>query len=103
MTALMYVTYSGDAATHFDRDYYVREHMRVVRQAWSRYGLLSCDAFFPANLGPGTIAIAECRFRDQAALRAALAAPETPAVMADVARFTDAVPTKHVPAPVGGE
>ena len=97
---LMYVTYQGDADTRFDRDYYVSRHIPIVMAAWQQYGLISCDAFFPADANAGTIAIAECRFADEAALRAALASPETEGVMADVAHFTDAPPAQHLPGPV---
>ena len=92
----MYVTYAGDAATRFDREYYVRHHLPLVAACWTPLGLQSCAAFWPADDGAGTIAIAECRFRDEAALRAALASPETPRVMADVARFTDAQPAQSL-------
>ena len=95
MTTL-YVTYAGDAATRFDRDYYLRHHLPLVMACWGPCGLVTCAAFWPAEADAGTIAIAECRFRDDAALRAALASPETPRVMADVARFTDARPTQSV-------
>ncbi len=88
----MYVTYPGDSGTRFDRDYYVRHHVPLVMECWSPLGLESCVAFWPANDGAGTIAIAKCRFRDEASMRAALASPETPRVMADVDRFTDAKP-----------
>ena len=92
----MYVTYPGDTGTRFDRDYYVFTHLPLVLQCWGQYGLLSCAAFFPSGDGAGTIAIAECKFRDEAALRAALAAPDTPRVMADVVRFTDATPNQSL-------
>ena len=95
MTTL-YVTYPGDAATRFDRDYYVRHHLPLVMACWGSLGLDSCAAFWPADADAGTVAIAECRFRDEAALRAALASPETPRVMADVARFTDSEPIQSV-------
>ncbi len=29
----MYVTYPGEAGTRFDRDYYVRTHLRLVMEA----------------------------------------------------------------------
>ena len=96
----IYVTYPGDAATRFDRDYYVRHHLPLVMECWGPLGMVSCAAFWPADDGAGTIAIAECRFRDKAALSAALASPETPRVMADVARFTDAKPAQSVAGPV---
>lgn len=51
-------------------------------------------AFFPAGDGAGTIAICECRFRDEAAVDAAFDAPETKRVMADVKRFTDVAPAR---------
>ncbi len=96
----MYVTYPGDAGTRFDRDYYVRHHLPLVMACWGPLGLESCAAFWPADTGAGTIAICECRFRDEAAMRAALASPETPRVMADVAHFTDAPPAQCVAGPV---
>ena len=96
----MYVTYPGDADTRFDRDYYIRHHLPLVMQCWGPLGLESCTAFWPAGDGAGTIAIAECRFRNETAIRAALASPETPRVMADVAGFTDAEPAQDFAGPV---
>ncbi len=96
----MYVTYPGDTATRFDRDYYVQHHLPLVMECWGPLGLESCAAFWPADTGVGTIAIAECRFRDEAAMRAALVAPETPRVMADVTRFTDARPAQSLAGPI---
>ena len=96
----MYVTYPGNAATRFDRDYYVRHHLPLVMACWGSVGLESCAAFWPADPAAKTIAICECRFRDGAALHAALASPETPRVMADVAHFTDATPAQSLAGPV---
>ena len=70
---ILYVAYRGDAEIRFDRDYYVAIHIPLVMEAWEPHGLESCEAFFPAGHGAGTIAIAECRFRDEASLQA----PET--------------------------
>ncbi|HWL71933.1 MAG TPA: EthD family reductase [Geminicoccus sp.] len=91
---LVYVTYQGTPGTRFDRTYYVERHLPLVMQAWGRYGLESVAAFFPAEGREGTIAICECRFRDAAAIDAAFASPQTPAVMADVAHFTDVAPAQ---------
>ncbi len=96
----MYVTYSGDAATRFDRDYYIQHHLPLVVECWGPLGLEGCAAFWPAVLGAGTICICECRFHDEAAMRAALASPATPLVMADIARFTDATPTQSLVGPI---
>jgi uncharacterized protein (TIGR02118 family) len=42
----------------------------------------------------GTIAICESVFRDEAAAQTAFNSPETEAVMADVARYTQLTPTR---------
>ena len=96
----VFVTYPGDASTPFDRDYYTRVHVPLVRAAWSPHGLESCTAFFPAGRSGGTIAVAVCEFRDEAAVQAALASPDTPRVMADVAKFTTAEPSQSRATPL---
>lgn len=85
----IYATYQGTQETRFDRDYYATQHLPLVLQAWRRYGLESAKAFFPATDEPGTIAITELRFRDISAFDAAFAAPETAALIEDIALFTD--------------
>lgn len=93
MTTL-FVTYPGDATTRFDRDYYVSTHLPLVRAAWGPHGLQTAAAFFPPADGAGTIAVCVCAFASDAALQAALAAPQTAGVMADVRHFTDAIPAR---------
>jgi len=88
----VYVTYRGTAETWFDKGYYVERHLPLVMQSWGAYGLESVCAFFPAVVQDGTIAICECRFRDNAAITAAFASPHAVAVMADVERFTNVTP-----------
>lgn len=97
---VMYVTYPGDSETRFDREYFVDEHLPLVMECWGPHGLQSCAAFFPPVDGAGTIAIAECRFDDEAALKAALGAPESARVMADVSRYTEAKPLQSRAVPV---
>ena len=96
----IYVTYSGDAHTRFDREYYVNVHLPLVLKSWGPYGLASVAAFFPAEDGAGTIAVCECKFRDEAALEVAFRSPHTPAVMADVANFTDVQPSRSRAVPL---
>ncbi len=93
-SVVIYVTYQGTPETRFDRDYYVDHHLPLVLEAWRSHGLEGVTAFFPRVVATGTIAVCECRFRDAAAVEAAFASPETPRVMADVARFTDAAPAR---------
>jgi len=91
---IVYVTYAGNAATRFDRGYYVAHHLPLVMEAWGRHGLESCSAFFPAESDAKTIAIAECRFRDDGAVQSAFGSLETPRVMADIVNFTDVTPER---------
>ena len=91
---VVYVTYRGTPDTRFDRDHYVHRHLPLVLDAWRPHGLEGVAAFFPTIATAGTIAICECQFRDDAAVEASFASPETPRVMADVARFTDAAPAR---------
>jgi uncharacterized protein (TIGR02118 family) len=90
----VYVTYAGQSNARFDRTWYVERHLPLVMKSWSQYGLLDVAAFFPASGQPGTLAICECRFRNQAAVDAAFSSPETPDVMADVHCFTDIAPQR---------
>lgn len=90
----IYITYAGDAQTRFDRSHYVSVHLPLVLRAWRKYGLDSAAAFFPSGDGAGTVAICECRFRDDAAAEAAFSSPEISEVMDDVPRFTDVAPVR---------
>ncbi|PRX24112.1 uncharacterized protein (TIGR02118 family) [Paraburkholderia sp. BL18I3N2] len=90
----IYVAYEGETGARFDRAYYVDRHLPLVMHHWSRYGLVGVAAFFPAEKQAGTLAICECRFRDEASVNAAFTSPEAPAVMADVTRFTDIAPRR---------
>lgn len=92
--AIVYVTYNGAPDSRFDQRYYAERHLPLVMRAWQRYGLESVAAFFPVQAQVGTIAICECRFRDEAAIEAAFGSPEAPEVMADLPKFTDLAPTR---------
>lgn len=89
-----YVYYQGTPDTRFDRDYYTSTHLPLCMDAWGKYGLLSIKAFYPVLEEEGTIAICESVFRDEAAAQTAFNSPETEAVMADVARYTQLTPTR---------
>lgn len=91
---VIYVVYRGDAESRFDRDYYVQTHVPLVERAFGPYGLVSAKAFFPPVSSDGTVAVCECRFRDDAAVSAAFGSAEAAPVMADVANFTAIRPTR---------
>ena len=92
----MYVTYAGDKRTAFDHDHWLNIHLPLVRECWGPHGLVSVSGFFPQGDGGGIIAIAPCVFRDEAAMNAALASPDTARVMADVEKVTDVEPQRSV-------
>ena len=96
----MYVTYSGETDAPFDRSYWIDSHLPLVRECWEPHGLVSVAGFFPSGEGRGLIAIAPCVFRDEAAMRAALASPESERVMADVPNFTSIAPSKSRAVPL---
>jgi len=96
--ATLIVTCGG--GTYFDRDHYVDVHLPLALACWRRYGLESASAFFPSDANMAEVSVGIYRFRDEGALRAALASAETAAVMADVPRFTDATVSRSVGKPL---
>ena len=96
----MYVTYSGDTDVPFDRGYWIDSHLPLVQECWEPHGLVSVAGFFPSGEGRGLVAIAPCVFRDEAAMHAALASPESERVMADVTNFTSIEPSKSRAVPL---
>jgi uncharacterized protein (TIGR02118 family) len=96
--AIMIATCSG--GSYFDRDYYVDVHLPLALECWRAYGLERAAAFFPRDAEGAEVSIGIYHFRDEAAIHAALASPETATVMADVPRFTDAAVSRIVGAPV---
>lgn len=98
----MYVTYAGDANTPFDREHWINVHFPLVRECWAPYGLERLAGFCPQGDGGGLIAIATCIFRDEAAMEAALASPETVRVMADIDLVTAVGPQRGLATPLSG-
>jgi uncharacterized protein (TIGR02118 family) len=86
------VTYPLTAGARFDTDYYVAQHMPLVRDSWTRHGLTGATALIPDEAMPAYAAVAALEFVDGAALDAALASPEAAAVFGDLAAFTDITP-----------
>lgn len=94
----MLVSYLGNARSRFDREYYVTHHLPLVTRSWQRYGLQEVEAYFGCDVGDGgrAVAICLCHFDDHDAIERALSAPESEAVMHDVAAFTDIEPSRTV-------
>ena len=96
----MYVTYAGEMDTPFDRHHWIDVHLPMVRECWRPHGLERAGGFFPDGDDAGLIAICACVFRDDAAMQAALASPETARVMVDVANVTQVAPERSLACPV---
>lgn len=92
----MLVTYAGDDTTPFNRSHWIDVHLPLVRESWEPYGLVSTSGFFPQGDGGGIIAVAIVKFRDEAAMHAALNSPETAKVMADVDIVTAVKPHRSI-------
>ncbi|MDI9769480.1 EthD family reductase [Pantoea dispersa] len=90
----LYVTYQGSPDSRFDRRYYADSHLPLVMEAFAPYGLLKLSVFYPETRQPGTLAICECIFRDDAAINDAFTSHEVERVMADVSHFTDISPVR---------
>ena len=79
--------------TYFDREYYVLQHLPLALKLWRPSGLVEAIAYFPADSSEksdGTMSVGIYTFRDEMAMRSALASPVTRQIMDDVPRFTDA-------------
>lgn len=98
--ATVYVSYSGDADTQFDRPYYRTHHLPLVKKSWGQYGLQNATALYPEQDGKGIIAFCALQFRDEAAVAASLASKEAPEVMGDITNFTAVKPTITRAAPL---
>lgn len=94
------VTYTGQPESRFDRAYYDSHHIPMVKKAWQPLGLRHAHVLYPSDRNGTTVAVCVCQFRDADSMRAAFASSDTAAIMADVAVFTDIVPTQHILRPL---
>lgn len=90
--ANLVVSYPLHEGAHFDAAYYRDTHIPLVEQSWSACGMTGAEILMPADNAQPMAAVVIVRFNDDAAIDAALMSPATPAVMADVARFTNIQP-----------
>ena len=90
--ARLYVYYPRHEGHTFDREYYLGTHMTIVNDAWGPHGLKSADVTWPYDDAQPFACMVALNFDEQGQIDKALAAPETPGVLADVAKFTDIQP-----------
>lgn len=89
---IIFITYRGSVESRFDRAYYLEKHLPMMRRIFSPLGLISAEPFFPHNPDSGVIALCECRYQNEDALKACFQSPEVPGLAADIGRFTDIMP-----------
>lgn len=89
--ATLIVSYPAQPGARFDAAYYAATHIPLLESAWAAHGFTGAEILFPAGEQPWRAAVL-LRFASQAAIDAALASPDTPQIMADVANFTDIAP-----------
>ena len=90
--ANLVVSYPQHEGARFDADYYRDAHIPLVEKVWGPSGLTGAEILWPADGGQPHAAMVVLRFRDGAAIDAAITAPATAEVMADIAKFTDIQP-----------
>ena len=91
--ANLVVSYPQAEGTHFDADYYRNTHIPLVEASWGEYGLTAAEILWPADGAQPLAAMVVLRFRDAAAIDAAMALPATAEVMADIPNFTTIQPS----------
>ncbi len=89
--ATLIVSYPTHAGARFDAAYYTATHIPLVERLWTPHGFTGAEVLFPAGEQPWKASVL-LRFSSQAAIDAALASPDTPQVLGDVANFTDIAP-----------
>jgi uncharacterized protein (TIGR02118 family) len=90
--ATIVVTYPTGEGKTFDYDYYVKTHVPLAVSAWTEFGLVSAEALQPSDPSQPYAAMVILKFRDDAAIDAAMTSPKSAPVGADVPNFTNITP-----------
>lgn len=93
--ANLVVSYPLHEGAHFDADYYRDTHIPLVEESWGECGMTGSEILWPADAAQPVAAMVVLRFRDAAAIDAAMASPATGAVMADIGNFTNIQPSLY--------
>ena len=91
--ANLVVSYPLHEGATFDADYYRDIHIPLVEASWGACGMTGAEILWPADDTQPVAAMVVLRFRDPAAIDAAMSSPATAAVMADIANFTNIQPS----------
>ncbi len=91
--ANLVVSYPQSEGASFDAAYYRDTHIPLVERSWREAGLTGAEILWPADGAQPAAAMVVLRFRDAAAIDAAMALPATAEVMADIPNFTTIQPS----------
>lgn len=88
------------ASSRFDHDHYLAVHVPLVGEHWSAHGFQGATVLrgvqAPDGGPPPYSLIALLEFDSIDSVNAALASAGTPAILGDIANFTDAAPVIQV-------
>ncbi|KAI1380549.1 hypothetical protein F4677DRAFT_262327 [Hypoxylon crocopeplum] len=87
----------------FDMEYYMKTHMPLVQEKWSKYGLKSWKVAHYTNEEATYCVQAWLEFDDLSQWGTAAASSEGTEIFDDVPNFTDAKPSTLVGVVTGGE
>jgi uncharacterized protein (TIGR02118 family) len=86
----MSVLYPGGENDRFDHDYYKNTHVPLACSAWN------VGAEIDKGINGPNVAAVHFFFESLDQMQAAMGAPDTAAVMADVANYTDIAPVMQI-------
>jgi uncharacterized protein (TIGR02118 family) len=84
------VLYPGGDGITFDHDYYKATHVPMCTSAWN------CRAEIDKGTSGPYLAAVHLFFDSTDQMQAAMASPETAAIMADIANYTNTTPVMQV-------
>ena len=93
--ASLIVSYPRHEGAGFDEAYYRETHIPLVVRHWGVHGMTDAEIFWPADSEQPNVALVVLRFRDSAAIDAALGSPGTAEVLGDVPNFTTIEPALY--------
>lgn len=98
-TVSLNVIYPNHAGAKFDINYYRATHIPLAMKVMKADSVMLIEGVPTGNTAPPYAMIAHFQFASLEALQAATASPSMADVRADIARFTDIVPTVMIGKP----
>lgn len=92
------VIYPFDAERPFDEAYYAATHIPLIREVWGEWiaEIHVHHALAPLGDAPAFSTMTQIEFGSMEAFQAAMAAPRSAEVRADVSKFSDVTPLRQL-------